>query len=302
MIKLTILGNNSALPAHRRHPTAQIVEMKEQLFLVDCGEGTQIQMQRFNIRKRRINYVFISHLHGDHYYGLIGLITSMGLLGRTNPLTIFGPPGLKKVLDIHLEIAQTQLPYPLIFRGLEAEETCTLVDTEQYAVSCFPVEHRIPCHGFLFTLKSGGRKILPEECRKHEIPTAYYNALKKGADYERKDGVLIPNESVTGPGLPEKKYAYCADTKFTDSFVTYIQNADLMYHESTYLNTDTEKASLRFHSTAEQAAKVALMAGVKRLLLGHYSSRYLELEDFYLEAMAVFPNVEVSVEGTTYEV
>ena len=302
MIRLTILGNNSAIPAHGRHPTAQIVEIKEQLFLIDCGEGTQIQMQRYNIRKRRINYIFISHLHGDHFYGLIGLITSMGLLGRTTPLTIFSPPELKKIIEIQLGVAPTTLPFPLIFESIAPNDAKVLLDTESYTVSCFPVEHRIQCHGFLFELKKGERKLLPEECKIHGIPTAYFSALKYGADYIRKDGTLIKNENVTTSGEPEKKYAYCSDTKFTDSFLSYIRNVDLMYHESTYLKIDSEKALARYHSTAEQAATVALNAGAKKLLLGHYSSRYLELEDFYTEATEIFPNVVVSIEGTTYEI
>lgn len=302
MINLTILGNNSAIPAHGRHPTAQIVEIKEQLFLVDCGEGTQIQMQKFNIRKKRINYIFISHLHGDHYFGLIGLITSMGLLGRTNTLTIYSPPELQKIIELILSVGPTLLPFPLVFESIAANEARTLLDTEQYTVSCFPVEHRIQCHGFLFKLKEGERKLLPEECKAHGLPTSYFNALKKGADYIKKDGSLVKNEWVTINGAPEKKYAYCADTIFTESFLSHIRNVDLLYHESTFLKEDSEKANARFHSTAEQAATIALKAGAKKLLLGHYSSRYLELDDFYNEAKETFSNVEASVEGTTYEV
>jgi ribonuclease Z len=302
MIRLTILGNNSALPAYERHPTAQVIEIREQLFLVDCGEGTQIQMQRYNIRRRRVNYIFISHLHGDHYFGLIGLVTSLALLGRTAPLYIFGPPRLQEILDLQLDVAHATLSYPLIFNGIAAGEAKTLIDTPAYSVNCFPVEHRIPCHGFLFTLKSPGRKIIPEKCREWEVPAAFYNQLKAGEDYNRRDGMLIKNEWVTADGPPEKRYAYCADTRPTDTFLPYIQSADLLYHESTYLKDNREKAFDRFHSTTEDAANTALKAGVKRLLLGHYSSRYQELDLFLEEARALFPNTGISIEGNTYEI
>lgn len=302
MIKLTILGNNSALPAHGRHPTAQIIEIKEQLFLMDCGEGTQIQMQHYKIKRSRINHIFISHMHGDHYYGLIGLITTMGLLGRTEPLFVYGPGKLKEILDVQMSVTNFQLPYPFLFHEIAPEEISTLVETRDYVIRCFPVEHRIPCHGFSFTLKNKGLKIDPAKCREFEIPTAYYNELKKGADYTTKNGKVIENRLVTLAPPPEKTYAYCADTRYTESFIPYIKGADLLYHESTFLKADGEKAMQRFHSTTEHAALIAKKAEVKRLLLGHYSSRYKELESFYLEAKDIFQNVEISREGMTYEI
>ncbi len=301
MIRITILGNNSALPAFGRHPSSQVVALEEQLFLVDCGEATQIQMQRFNIRRRRINYIFISHLHGDHYFGLMGLITSMGLMGRTAPLHIFGPAALKLIIDLQLEAAATVLPYPLLFTALEPDQSQSLIHEPHYTVLSFPVEHRIPCHGFSFTLKHPERKILPDKCRAYEIPTAFFNRLKKGEDYTRKDGELVKNEWVTQAGPPDKKYVYCADTRTTARILPYIADADGIYHESTYLDDNREKAYQRFHSTALQAATTAAAAGVKRLFLGHFSSKYQDLRVFYEEASSVFPDVEVTVEGTTYE-
>lgn len=302
MIRVTILGNNSALPAYDRHPTAQIIELREQLLLMDCGEGTQIQLQRYNIRRRRINYIFISHLHGDHYFGLIGLLTSMGLLGRTAPLCIYGPPALKDIIDLHLAVAGTTLPYVLHFEGLEEGVVRDLVDTPHFKVSCFPVIHRIPCHGFVFTLKGSGRKLLPEKCKELEIPAAYYNQLKQGEDYLRRDGRLIKNEEVTTEGNPDKRYAYAADTLYTESILPFIRHADALYHESTYLDDNRERAFDRFHSTAAQAAELAGKAAVKRLLLGHFSSKYQDLSPFYTEASAIFPDVEITTEGTTYEI
>lgn len=302
MIKLTILGNNSALPAFGRHPTSQVVEIEDQLFLVDCGEATQIQMQRFNIRRRRINYIFISHLHGDHYFGLMGLITSMGLMGRTAPLSIFGPAALKDIIDLQLLVAATTLPYPLLFTALEADRSQILLDERHYQVTSFPVQHRIPCHGFSFTLKHPERRLLPEACKKYEIPTYFFNRLKLGADYIRKDGSIVNNEWVTERGKPDKTYVYCADTRYTEDILPFISNADAIYHESTYLDDNRDKAHERFHSTALQAATLADRARAKRLFLGHFSSKYQDLHLFYLEASKVFPNVEVTVEGTTYEI
>jgi ribonuclease Z len=301
-IKLTILGNNSAIPGNDRHPTAQIIDIHDQQFLADCGEGTQIQMQRYNIRRKRINYIFISHLHGDHYFGLIGLLTSMGLMGRVNPLYVFGPPALKDIIDLHLAVANTVLPFELHFKALKEGEAELLVDTPHFKVQSFPTEHRIPCHGFLFTAKNNGRKIIPEKCREYEVPSAFYRYLKEGSDYTRKDGVEVKNEWVTEAGPKEKKYAYCADTKYTLSFLEYIKGADAIYHESTYLHDLKERAEERFHTTAQQAAELALKAQVGRLFLGHFSSKYVELDGFYEEASKVFANVEVTGEGVSYEI
>jgi ribonuclease Z len=301
-IKLTILGNNSAIPGNDRHPTAQIIDIHDQQFLADCGEGTQIQMQRYNIRRKRINYIFISHLHGDHYFGLIGLLTSMGLMGRINPLYLFGPAALKDIIDLQLSVANTTLPFEIQFTALKDTEAKLLVDTPHFSVQSFPVEHRIPCHGFVFTAKNNGRKIVPERCREYEIPSAFYRHLKEGSDYIRKDGFEVKNEWVTASGPKEKRYAYCADTRFTLSFLQYVKGVDAIYHESTYLHDLKERAEERFHSTAHQAAEFAKAAEAGRLLLGHFSSKYVELDVFREEASKVFPDVEVSVEGMSYEI
>lgn len=301
-IRLTILGNNSAIPAYDRHPTAQVIDIREQQFLIDCGEGTQMQMQRYNIKRRRINYIFISHLHGDHYFGLIGLITSMGLMGRIADLHLFGPPLLKDIIDMHLSAADIKLPFNMIFTGLAADEAALLVDTPHYAVRSFPVEHRIACHGFVFIAKSGGRKLNPERCREYEIPSSFYPRLKQGEDYTRKDGSVVKNELVTDDGPKDKKYAYCADTRYTLSYLEHIRGADAMYHESTYLDDLRERAIERYHSTALQAAELAGLAGVQKLFLGHFSSKYQDLAVFHTEASAVFPEVEITTEGAIYDI
>lgn len=301
-IKLTILGNNSAIPAYDRHPTAQVIDIREQQFLIDCGEGTQMQMQRYNIKRRRINYIFISHLHGDHYFGLIGLLTSMGLMSRTAPLHLFGPPLLKDIIDLHLSVASVKLPYEIIFAPLEEGVSALLVDTPHYAVKSFPVEHRIACHGFQFTSKSSGRKLNPEKCKAYEIPSSFYPHLKQGEDYTRRDGFIVKNELVTEPGPKDKKYAYCADTRYTLSYLEHIKGVDAMYHESTYLDDLRERAIERFHSTALQAAELAKIAGVQKLFLGHFSSKYQDLSVFHTEASSMFPDVEITTEGVTYEI
>lgn len=301
-MKVTILGNNSALPAFGRHPTAQAVSVYGDVLLLDCGEGTQIQMQRFGLKWRKLEHIFISHLHGDHYFGLPGLINSMSLLGRTSPLHVYAPAGLEPIINEILRVADTILCYPYHFHALKEGESELLVDNDSYSVKSFPVEHRIACHGFLVERKTKGRKLLPEKCREYEIPAYFYDRLKHGEDYERADGFVVKNEWVTETGPSPKKYAYCADTVFTESFIEHIKGADTIYHECTYLEADIAKANARFHSTAKQAARIAKLAEAKQLLLGHFSSKYRELEAFQTEASEVFPNVLVTQEGIAYEI
>jgi len=300
-MKVTILGNNSALPAFGRHPTAQVVSIFGDLLLLDCGEGTQIQMQRFGLRWRNLQHIFISHMHGDHYFGLPGLINSMSLLGRIAPLHLYGPAALMPILQQILDVAKTKLAFPFTFQPLP-DEGGLLVDNDIFSVTCFPVSHSLPCHGFLIHAKTKGRKIVPAKCHEYEIPLSYYDTLKKGEDYKRDDGLLVKNEWVTTEGPEPKRYAYCTDTIFTDSFLPFIMGADTLYYESTYLDADKEKAATRFHSTAMQAAQMAKMANAKQLLLGHFSSKYKDIEPFRQEAASIFPNTIATVEGTTYDI
>lgn len=300
-MKITILGNNSALPAFGRHPTAQAVSVYGDVLLLDCGEGTQIQMQRYGIKWRNLQHIFISHLHGDHYFGLPGLINSMSLLGRVAPMHLHGPAALMPILDAMLQVADTKLAYPLHFHPLP-QGTATIVDTPAYNVTCFPVEHRITCHGFVVQQKNRGRRLLPVQCLEQGIPTSFFEQLKTGIDYTAPDGRVVKNEWVTEPGPPVKRYAYCADTLFTTSFLEAVAGVDLLYHECTYLEQDKDKAIARHHSTAAQAAELARLAGAGMLLLGHFSSKYKDLEPFQDEAAAVFQNSVVSVEGVMYEI
>ena len=297
MFGVTILGNNSALPAYNRHPTSQIISLNDQLFLVDCGEGTQMQMNLYKIRRGKINHIFISHLHGDHYFGLPGLITSYGLLGRISDLHLYAPSTLKQILDVILNVSDTRLPYNLYFHALE--DSSVLVDEEHLVIECFKVFHRIDCWGFLFHEKRKPRKINAEATEKFNVPIAYYERLKQGEDYVH-DGKVIANHELTFANRPVRTYAYCADTLYNETLVQKIQKVNMLYHEATYLKDKHEKALSRFHSTTIQAAQLAKLAGVKRLLIGHFSSTYEKLDDFLTEAQEIFPDTQLALEGQTY--
>jgi ribonuclease Z len=298
MLAVTILGNNSALPAYDRHPTAQLVTLDDQLFLVDCGEGTQVQLSRYKIRWGRINYIFISHLHGDHYFGLPGFLNSMGLLHRENDLHLFAPPELEPILDLQFKAANTILPYQLHFHPL-TEET-VLVKTDKFKVACFPTKHRIPCWGFRFEQVKAPRRVNPEKAIRHGVPAAFYDRLKWGENYTTQSGNLVMNEAVTDPAAKPKSYAYCADTIYDEELIPRIEGVDMLYHETTYLRELNDRAAARFHSTTEQAANIARIAGVGRLLIGHFSSKYENLDQFQAEAREVFPATDLAIEGVTF--
>ena len=300
MLILTILGNNSAIPAFGRNPTAQVLQLQDEYFLIDCGEGTQLQMAKYKVRSSRINHIFISHLHGDHYFGLIGLITSMSLLNRTQDLHLYGPEQLSSIIDLQLKVADTTLSYQLHFHSITAEGL--IVDENKFTVHSFSVKHRIPCWGFLFKQKKKPRSIDPDRIKAYEIPSSFYEKLQKGEDYVTKKGTIIPNEEVTIANSPAKSYAYCADTIFDESIAEKIKDVDLLYHETTYLKSSADKAAARFHCTTEQAGTIALKAGAKRLLIGHFSSRYEELHEFLSETSEIFGNTEIAMEGACFRV
>ena len=258
MFGVTILGNNSALPAYDRHPTSQVVTLDQFQFLVDCGEGTQMQLARYKIRRGRINHIFISHLHGDHYFGLPGLITSMGLLGRETDLHLFAPPELKPILDLMLEAADTKFGYTLHFHALEKEQV--ILDNPKFSVETFKVFHRIPCWGFVFREKKKPRKIVKEAIALYQLNPLQYEQLKMGENVSCDTGEEIINEKVTIANTPAKSYAYCADTVYNPEIVEKIKNVTTVYHETTYLKELVERAFLRFHSTTHQAADIAIKA------------------------------------------
>lgn len=300
MLSVTILGNNSAVPAFNRHPSSQVVSHDGTNYLVDCGEGTQIQMIKYKIRRGKISHIFISHLHGDHYFGLVGLLNTFGLLSHKQELHVYGPAPLQQIIEMQMNVAETTLPYPLHFHTLTKGEV--LVDNEKIRISCFPTTHRIECYGFLFEEKEGKRKLLIDKIRKLSIPISFYSSLQSGLDYITPRGQRISNDEVTAPPAKGQKYAYCADTRYDEALIPHIYGADMIYHETTYLDNMREQAFLRFHATTKEAAELARKAMVHKLLIGHFSSKYSSLEAFEAEAREVFPNTHLALEGNTYEI
>ncbi|MBC7627475.1 ribonuclease Z [Ferruginibacter sp.] len=300
MLALTILGNNSAISAWDRNPTAHILQSLEECYLIDCGEGTQTQMSKYKIRRSRIHHIFISHLHGDHYFGLIGLLTSMSLLSRTQDLHLHAPAALEQIIHLQLSVAETKLSYTLYFHAITADEI--IVNDHKIIVESFAVKHRIECWGFLFTEKRNPRKIDSLRIKAYEIPVSFYEKLQQGEDYITKKGTIIPNEEVTVAGVKPKRFAYCADTIYDETLVEKIKSVDLLYHETTYLKDLHERAAERFHSTTVQAASIAKNGKVKKLLIGHFSSKYEILDEFLTETTAVFENTELAIQGVSYRI
>jgi len=300
MLSLTTLGINSALPAYGRHPTSQILHIGGQSVMVDCGEGTQMQMLKYNVKRSKLTHIFISHLHGDHYLGVPGLLNSMNLTGYTADVHLYAPAALEEILMLHFKAANTTLHFPLHFHALPFSDG-KLVETNTFEVATFLTEHRVECHGFVFKEKKQPRSIIEEQVRKYDIPYDQYELLQKGQDIVMPNGDIIYNASVTQPNTPAQSYAYCADTRYIESFLPYIKDVDLLYHETTYLDNCREKAYERYHSTSKQAAEIAIKANAKRLLIGHFSSQYEYLDEFIREARAVFPNTDIAQEGATYE-
>lgn len=298
MLALTILGNNSAIPAFNRCPTAQVLQSLDEGYLIDCGEGTQLQLNKYKIKRSKINHIFISHLHGDHYFGLIGLLTSMSLLNRTQDLHVHAPAKLEAIIQLQLDAADTKLSYQLHFHPILGKGL--IMDNNKLLTFAFPVKHRIECWGFLFKQKRNPRKIDIERIKAFEIPATFFEKLQKGEDYITKKGTIIPNEEVTIAAPLAKSYAYCADTIYDETLIDEIKGVDLLYHETTYLKGNEEKAAARFHSTTIQAGNIAQKAGVKKLVIGHFSAKYEILDGFLEEVTSVFPNSELAIDGVSY--
>jgi ribonuclease Z len=300
LLALTILGNNSAIPAFGRNPTSQVLQTQEDFFLIDCGEGTQLQMSKYKIRRSKISHIFISHMHGDHYFGLIGLLTSMSLLSRTQDLHLHAPAVLEDIINLQLKAANTTLNYKVHFHPLGDEGI--IVNSNKISVECFKVRHRIECWGFLFKEIKKPRKVDAERAKSYEIPASFYEKLQNGEDYVSKKGTIVPNEEVTTAATKPKSYAFCADTIYDESLVEKIKGTDVIYHEATYLKDQHVRAAERFHSTTAQAADIAKKAGVKKLLLGHFSSKYEVLDEFLSEAKEIFENTELAIEGLCFKI
>lgn len=298
--EVTILGSSSATPIYNRNPSAQILNINERLYLIDCGEGTQQQMLRFDVKASRIDHIFISHLHGDHYLGLVGLLSSMHLNGRTKTLKLFGPPELMEIIDLQLKYSDTTLQYPLEFIATHTDKPELVLDTTDITVETIPLDHRIATTGFLFKQKKRLKKIIKEKIIELNIPVNHFSEIKKGADYIAPDGTVYKNWEITNNPKEPKSYAYCSDTIYDESYFEQISNVDLLYHEATFLHSMLDRAQSTFHTTALQAGEVALKTGAKKLLIGHFSARYKTLIELLNEAMSVFPETELAVEGKTF--
>lgn len=302
-LKLTILGCHSATPRVNANPTAQFLQIKNHHFLIDCGEGTQVQLRKNKIKFSKIDHIFISHLHGDHMYGLIGLISSFRLLNREKELHIYGPKGLKEIITLQLKLSDSWTHYKLTFHELTNKESELIFESDTVEVYTIPLDHRIYTNGFLFKEKVGDRQLdINAIMNEPEIERCDYQNLKSGKDFTKEDGSIIPNSELTKDPKPIISYAYCSDTKYTESILPIIENVNCLYHESTFLKDRTELAEKTKHATAEQAAMIAAKAKVKQLILGHYSGRYKSKAPFLVEAKEHFQNSILAEEGKTYEI
>lgn len=295
--ELNILGCGSALPTTRHLATSQIVNLRDKLYMIDCGEGAQVQIRRMRLKFSRIGHVFISHLHGDHCFGLPGLISTLGMLGRTGDLVVHGPNGIDRFLRPILDLFCKGLPYEVRFNVIDTERHELVFEDRSLRVYSIPLRHRLPCCGYLFAEKEKEAHIVREMTDFYQVPVRMMQAIKRGEDFVTPEGEVIPNARLTRPADPSRRYAYCSDTAFHPAIVPYIEGVDLLYHEATFAEQDLPRAKETFHSTARQAAEIARMAGVKRLIIGHYSARYEDTEPLLQEAAAVFPETSLAREG-----
>ncbi|HEY1192794.1 ribonuclease Z [Flavobacterium sp.] len=300
-MKLTILGCYAATPRTLTNPTSQVLEIRNRLFLIDCGEGTQVQLRKNKIKFSKINHIFISHLHGDHLYGLIGTISTFSLLGRTTDLHIYGPKGIKELILLQLKLTESWTTYSLFFHELESKESEVVFEDNKVIVKTIPLKHRVYTNGFLFQEKPAERKLNVEAVQQYDIHVAYYQKIKNGGNVTLDDGTVIENKKLTFDPEPIKSYAFCSDTVYNEEIIPVIANTDVLYHESTFLDSEARLAEKTLHSTSKEAATIALKANVKQLILGHYSTRYDGIERFKEEAETIFPNVLLGDDGVLFE-
>lgn len=294
-----VLGCGSALPTINRHPSAQLVKHRNKLFLVDCGEGTQLQLRRYKAKIQGIGHIFISHLHGDHYFGLVGLISTMQMLGRKEKLHVYSPAGLEEIIYIQLD--KEHLNFPIEFHVVEKEGQ-VLYEDKKLIVESLPLLHRIKCYGYLFKEKQKDRKLIAEKLEEHNVPFHYRNKIKAGEDFINEKGECFKNEVFSVDGDKAKMFAYCSDTIYLPKLVDYIKGVDLLYHEATFMEDQKARAKKTFHSTARQAATIAKDANAGKLLMGHFSSRYTNESGFLMEAKEVFAQSGLAEEGKIYQV
>jgi len=300
-LKVTILGCYAATPRTLTHPTSQVLEIKNHLFLIDCGEGTQVQLRKQKVRFSKINHIFISHLHGDHFFGLPGLVATFRLLGRVNPLHIYGPKGIKEAVTLLLKLGDSWTNYPLHFYELSSQAPEVVFEDKKVTVTTIPLDHRVYTNGFLFREKVGSRKLEAQAVEAHGIDSCYFQNIKDGKDAPNKAGEIIPNAQLSSDPKPTKSYAFCSDTAYFPKIIAQIKEVTVLYHESTFLESESDLATKTKHSTASQAAKIAESAGVKSLILGHYSTRYDGLQPFKEEAEVYFKPVLLADDGREFE-
>lgn len=294
--ELHILGCGSALPTTRHFPTSQIVNVRDKLFMIDCGEGAQLQFRKSRLKFSRLNTIFISHLHGDHCFGLLGLISTLNLLGRTAELHIYSPKGLEELMIPMLSFFNHQMTYKVLFHEFETKEQSLIYEDRSITVTTIPLRHRMPCCGFLFAEKQRPNHILRDMVDFYQVPVYELNRIKNGADYVTPEGEVIPNSRLTRPSNLPRRYAYCSDTLYLPSIVEQIKGVDLLFHEATFAEEDAPRAKETFHTTASQAAQIARDAEVKNLLIGHFSARYDDETLLLEEARAIFPATQLAKE------
>ena len=292
-----ILGCGSALPTTRHLASSQVVDLRDKLYMIDCGEGAQLQMRIRHIKWSRLIHIFISHLHGDHCFGLPGLISTLGMLGRTGDLVIHGPVGLEAYLKPILKIFCERMGYEVLIHEIDSTQHALVMEDRSVAVYSIPLNHRIPCCGYLFAEKPKSPHLIRDMIDFYQIPIHLLPSIKAGEDFVTADGDVIPNHRLTRPADPPKRYAYCSDTAYNPSIIPIIEGVDLLYHEATFAEQDANRAEETFHSTARQAAEIARMAGVKRLVIGHYSARYEKVDLLKKEADTIFPHTILATEG-----
>jgi ribonuclease Z len=299
---LQILGSSSAVPIKEKALSAQILNANDKLYLIDCGEGTQFQLQKFRISHSKIDHIFISHLHGDHIYGLSGLLNTMNLNSRTKKLNIFSPVGLQEMIDKIFAISEAVMNFEINYYEVNTYAVEKIFENSDIEVISFPLDHRIPTVGYKFIEKGKLRNIDPDVISKYKLNYNQIRAAKYGNDIEFSDGTIIKNKELTLPPRKLRSYAYCSDTRYNPDLVNYVRNSDLIFHEATYLDDMKDKARERFHSTATEAAMIAKMANVGKLVLGHFSSRYYSIEKFRKEAQQYFCNVELAEDGKIFQI
>ena len=301
-MKLTILGSSSALPTSERYPPAHVLNVHERLYLIDCGEGTQLQLRKNRIRFTKINHVFISHLHGDHVFGIYGLLSTMNLMGRKIPLYIYAPGNYDIVLNSHLRDFDIELGFEIKFISLKNKNPEIILDNKHLTVTSFPLVHRIPSFGFLFREKPKDRNIIKECIDKYNIPISCIQAIKKGEDFVTSDGKIIKNDILTLPPAPPVSYAYCSDTRYFARLSSFVKGVTVLYHEATFSRDNQKLAKTTFHSTAYDAVVTAKNAEAQTLIIGHFSSRYKDINHLVDEAKSVFPHTFPAIDGKTYEI